>query len=416
MNSADSRPSVVPEPVGSRRHWHAITASYLGWTLDAFDFFIVVFLVDTLADQFGVAKSAIVWTITATLAMRPLGAIFFGMLADRYGRRKPLIANVIFFSLMELLSGFAPNYTVFLILRILFGIGMGGEWGLGASLALESSPPRQRGLISGILQSGYSAGYLLAAITARILLPTLGWRAMFWAGGAPALLALYIRWRVKESQAWKQHKAPGMRAILAAFTAFWKNFLYLVALMALMNMLSHGTQDLYPDFLKTAHGFSNETVSYLAMLYSVAAILGGILFGHWSQRWGRRRCMIAALVLALAVIPLWAFGSSLLALAAGAFVMQVGVQGAWGIIPAHLNELSPDAIRGLVPGSAYQLGILIASPTNTVEYALRDKFGYSWALASFEIAVIILLGIAIALGNEKHGKSFTSSLEGTVPV
>jgi len=300
VNSADSRPSTVPEPVGTRRHWHAITASYLGWTLDAFDFFIVVFLVDTLADQFGVAKSAIVWTITATLAMRPLGAIFFGMLADRYGRRKPLIANVIFFSLMELLSGFAPNYTVFLILRILFGIGMGGEWGLGASLALESSPPRQRGLISGILQSGYSAGYLLAAITARILLPTLGWRAMFWAGGAPALLALYIRWRVKESQAWKQHKAPGMRAILAAFTAFWKNFLYLVALMALMNMLSHGTQDLYPDFLKTAHGFSNETVSYLAMLYSVAAILGGILFGHWSQRCGRRRCMIAALVLALA--------------------------------------------------------------------------------------------------------------------
>jgi SHS family lactate transporter-like MFS transporter len=415
LKSADPPTAGVADGAASRQHWHAITASYLGWTLDAFDFFIVVFLVDTLAHQFGVAKSAIVWTITATLAMRPVGAILFGMLADRYGRRKPLIANVVFFSVMELLSGFAPSYSVFLILRILFGIGMGGEWGLGASLAMESTPPRQRGLISGFLQSGYSAGYLLAAITARIVLPTLGWRAMFWTGGAPALLAFYISWRVKESPAWKEHKAPGMRAILAAFAAFWKNFLYLIVLMALMNMLSHGTQDLYPDFLKTAHGFSSETVSYLAMLYSVAAILGGILFGHLSQRWGRRRCMIAALVLALAVIPLWAFGSSLLALALGAFAMQVGVQGAWGIIPAHLNELSPDAIRGLVPGSAYQLGILIASPTNTVEYALRDKFGYSWALASFETAVILLLGVAIALGNEKHGKSFTSQPTAIVP-
>ena len=415
MNSADPPTAAPSEGARSRQHWHAITASYLGWTLDAFDFFIVVFLVDTLAHQFGVAKSAIVWTITATLAMRPVGAILFGMLADRYGRRKPLIANVVFFSVMELLSGFAPSYTVFLILRILFGIGIGGEWGLGASLAMESTPPRQRGLISGFLQSGYSAGYLLAAITARIVLPTLGWRAMFWAGGAPALLAFYISWRVKESPAWKLHKAPGMRAILAAFAAFWKNFLCLIVLIALMNMLSHGTQDLYPDFLKTAHGFSSETVSYLAMLYSVAAILGGILFGHLSQRRGRRRCMIAALVLALAVIPLWAFGSSLLALALGASAMQVGVQGAWGIIPAHLNELSPDAIRGLVPGSAYQLGILIASPTNTVEYALRDKFGYSWALASFETAVIVLLGVAIALGNEKHGKSFTSQPTAAVP-
>lgn len=393
---------------GSASAWHAITASYLGWTLDAFDFFVVVFLVDTLARQFGVAKSSIVWTITATLAMRPVGALLFGMLSDRFGRRKPLIANIIFFSLMELLSGFAPNYTVFLVLRILFGIGMGGEWGLGASLAMESAPPRKRGLVSGVLQSGYSTGYLLAAVATRLILPHWGWRVMFWAGGAPALLAFYISWRVKETEAWKQHRAPGIKAILVAAGGFWKSFLYLVLLMTLMNALSHGTQDLYPDFLKSAHGFATSTVAYIAMLYNVGAIIGGIFFGHMSERWGRRRSMIAALVVSLCVMPAWAFGHTALALALGAFAMQVGVQGAWGIIPAHLNELSPDALRGLIPGLAYQTGILLASPTNNIEYALRDRLGYSWALAAFELCVIALLTLALLLGREHRGKSFVA--------
>src|SRR2546421_3327118 len=217
----------------NRDQRNTFVACFLGWALDALDFFLVTFVLVPIGHDFGESLPKVAFAITLTLMMRPIGAFIFGWLGDKFGRRIPLMADIIFYSIMELLTAFAPNFTVFLILRILFGIGMGGEWGLGASLALESSPPRQRGLISGILQSGYSAGYLLAAITARILLPTLGWRAMFWAGGAPALLALYIRWRVKESQAWKQHKAPGMRAILAAFTAFWKNFLYLVALMAL---------------------------------------------------------------------------------------------------------------------------------------------------------------------------------------
>jgi SHS family lactate transporter-like MFS transporter len=259
-----------------------------------------------------------------------------------------------------------------------------------------------------VLQSGYSTGYLLAAIATAVVLPSLGWRAMFWAGGAPALLAFYISWRVKESEAWKQHRAPGIRAILTTAGAFWKTFLYMVLLMALMNALSHGTQDLYPDFLKTSRGFSSSTVSHIAMIYNVGAILGGIAFGRMSETWGRRRGMIAALFVALAVIPFWAFGSSLLALAAAAFLMQVGVQGAWGIIPAHLNELSPDAIRGLVPGFSYQLGILLAAPTNTIEYALRNKLGYSWALAAFEIGVIAVLTAAIAFGIEKRGKVFVS--------
>ena len=393
-------------PLSRSDQWHAVTASFLGWTLDAFDFFVLVFLVDTLASQFRVPKSAIVWTLTATLAMRPVGALIFGILADRYGRRKPLMANVVFFSVIELLCGFAPNYTVFLLLRTIYGIGMGGEWGVGASLAMENAPEKWRGVFSGALQSGYSIGYLLAAIAARVVLPYWGWRAMFWVGGAPALLAFYIRFRVRESEAWNQHRAPTTGAIVRAAASHWKLFLYLVLMMTLMMFLSHGTQDLYPDFLKSSHGVAPATVSYIAILYNLGAVLGAIVFGHFSETVGRRYSMIAALVLCVAIIPAWAFGRSLGLLALGAFLMQAGVQGAWGIIPAHLNELSPDALRGLMPGFAYQLGILIAAPTNTFEYALRDKFGYAWALAGFEIVNIALLIIVLMLGSENKGRSF----------
>lgn len=384
---------------------HAIAASFMGWTLDAFDFFVLTFLIGPLSQQFRVPKSAIVLTLTMTLAMRPVGALLFGMLADRYGRRRPLMANVIFFSVVELLCGFAPNYAVFFGLRTIFGIGMGGEWGVGASLAMESVSSRRRGLISGVIQSGYSTGYLLAAIAARLVLPFWGWRAMFWVGGLPALLAFYIRYRVKESRAWEQHRAPTVGSIIGTAFTHWKLFLYLVVMMALMNCLSHGTQDLYPDFL-SSRGIAPATVSYLAMLYNVGAILGGISFGHLSERIGRRWGMLLAIALALAVIPLWAFSAHLAALALGAFLMQVGVQGAWGIIPAHLNELSPDTVRGMLPGFAYQIGILFASPTNTVEYALRDRLGYSWALTAFELTVMVLLAVTVALGSEKRGKSF----------
>jgi SHS family lactate transporter-like MFS transporter len=388
--------------------WHAVAASFLGWTLDAFDFFVLVFLVDTLAVQFKVPKSSIIWTLTATLAMRPLGAVVFGLLADRYGRRKPLMANVIFFSIIELLCGFAPNYTVFLILRTVYGIGMGGEWGVGASLAMESAPGKWRGVLSGVVQSGYSIGYLLAAVAARFVLPFWGWRAMFWVGGAPALLAFYIRYRVRESEAWQQQRAHSTREIVRSAAKHWKLFSYLVLLMTLMMFLSHGTQDLYPDFLKTAHGVAGSTVSYIAIIYNVGAVLGAIIFGHLSENWGRRRSMIGALALSLMAIPAWAFGGSLGVLVIGAFLMQAGVQGAWGIIPAHLTELSPNAVRGLMPGFAYQLGILFAAPTNTFEYGLRDKLGYGWALASFEIVNIVLLITVLALGTEKKGKSFVA--------
>ncbi|HWR14242.1 MAG TPA: MFS transporter [Terriglobales bacterium] len=389
--------------------FHAVTASYLGWTLDAFDFFVVVFLVDILASQFGVSKAAIVATIGATLATRPVGAVVFGILADRYGRRIPLMANVIFFSTIGLLCGFSPNYTFFVVMRTLYGIGMGGEWGVGASLAMENAPPRWRGVLSGIVQSGYSMGYLIAAIAARFVLPNLGWRWMFWVGGIPALLALYIRTKVPESEAWQEHKLPTIGAILKSTMHYWKRFLFLVVLMTFMMFLSHGTQDLYPDFLKSEHHIAPRTVSNIAIFYNFGAIVGAILFGQLSEFVGRRKAMIAALALSLIVIPFWAFGWTPIILAIGAFVMQMGVQGAWGIIPAHLVEMSPDAARGLVPGFAYQLGILFASPTNTIEYALRDHLGYQWALASFEIMTIVSLAIIVWFGHEQKGKQFVTT-------
>jgi SHS family lactate transporter-like MFS transporter len=399
----------MPQDSRSARsdQFHAVAASFLGWTMDAFDYFVVVFLVDTLAAEFGVGRARIVLTLTATLAMRPVGALVFGLLADRYGRRIPLMINVVFFSLVELLCGFSPGFTFFFTMRALYGIGMGGEWGVGASLAMEAAPKRWRGILSGILQSGYSVGYLLAAVVARVVLPTLGWRWMFWLGGVPALLALYIRTRVPESEAWKQHRAPSTGAVLRIALGEWRRLLYLVILMVFMMFLSHGTQDLYPDFLRTEHGIAPATVAYIAMFYNVGAIVGAIVFGELSERLGRRFSMVGALGLTLAMIPLWAFSSSLAMLAIGAFMLQAGVQGAWGVIPVHLNEMSHDATRGLVPGLAYQLGILFAAPTNTIEFALRDRVGYQWAIAGFEIVTILALTVIILLGTERRGRSFT---------
>jgi MFS transporter, SHS family, lactate transporter len=298
-------------------------------------------------------------------------------------------------------------------MRALYGIGMGGEWGVGASLAMETVQRRMRGIVSGVLQSGYSVGYLIAAVAARFVLPTLGWRWMFWLGGVPALLALYIRAKVPESEAWKQHRAPSTGAVLRIVAAEWKRFAYLVLLMSFMMCLSHGTQDLYPDFLRTAHNVAPATIAYIAMLYNVGAIVGSIVFGQMSERFGRRLSMVAALGLALFVIPLWAFSHSLALLSLGAFLMQAGVQGTWGIIPVHLNEMSNDATRGLVPGLAYQLGILFASRVPSAEFALGDRVGYAWALAAFEIVTIVVLIVTISLGSERRGRSFVEAVPHT---
>ena len=379
------------------RQRNALVASYLGWTLDAFDYFILVMVLHQVEEGLPKSPYEISTALFLTLAMRPLGALVFGYLADRYGRRPTLMFNVAFFSVMELLSGFAPTLGWLLVLRALFGFGMGGEWGVGASLVMETVPARTRGILSGILQEGYPVGYLLAAVVYKLVFPWGGWRWMFFVGSVPALLALYIRSSVKESPAWeegrKRRAALGLgttaRAMAAAVRAHWRLFLYLTVMMAAFNAFSHGTQDLYPSkFLEKQRGIDRQTVGNIAIVYNLGALTGGILFGAWSQRLGRRRAIIVAALLALPMIPAWAFCTTPVAIAVAAFFMQFAVQGAWGVVPAHLNELSPAAVRGTFPGLAYQVGNLLAASTPIIQTWLAERngegaHGYASALAGF---------------------------------
>src|SRR6266480_3076789 len=373
----------------SEGHRAALFAGFLGWTLDAFDFFLVVMALTAIAADFHKTDKDIAFAITLTLAFRPVGAFIFGLLADRYGRRLPLIIDLIFFSVVEVLSGLAPNFTTFLILRALFGIGMGGEWGVGASLAMEKVPPRLRGVLSGLLQEGYAAGYLLAAGCYFFVFPHWGWRPMFFIGGLPALLAIYVRLQVKESEVWKKTRHENWGELGRGIASHWKLFLYLVLLMMMMNFVSHGTQDMYPTLLKRQWGFSPQKVAAVTAFSMVGAIAGGVLFGLLSDRFGRRRSMITALACALAVIPLWAFSPSLGLLVAGGFLMQFMVQGAWGVIPAHLTELSPDAVRGFLPGFAYQCGVLLAGSVAYIEALFAQRMSYATAMALTAVTVFV---------------------------
>jgi MFS transporter, SHS family, lactate transporter len=390
----------------SPRWGFAVSSGILGWILDAFDFFVLVFLVDVLANNFHVGKGDIIWTITITLAMRPVGALVLGSLADRYGRRRPLIACVLYFSIITALTPFAPSYFVFVILRGLYGIGMGGYWGIGASLVMESSPKRWRGLFSGIMQAGYSGGYLLAAVALRTIEPAFGWRWMFLCGLILAAVIAVLTLLSPESTSWEKHRLASFGEVIRVLWEHKKDFVYLVLMMTAITCLSHGTQDLYPDFLKTVHKFSNTVVSNLAILYNVGAILGALVIGHYSDRLGRRFAIILALTICALSIPLWAFGSTIVMLAIGSFAMQFGVQGAFGVIPAHLNELSPSSVRSLFPGVVYQLGVLIAAPSVVIEFTLRRHLGYQWALTIFEMCVIFCLFLIFGFGPERKGRDF----------
>ena len=406
-------PQNLPDTDGHRA---ALLAGFLGWTLDAFDFFLVVFSLTAIAEEFHRSDKDIALTITVTLAFRPVGAFIFGLLADRYGRRLPLIIDLIFYSVVEVLSGFAPNYATFLLLRALFGIGMGGEWGVGASLAMEKVPPRLRGVLSGLLQEGYAAGYLLAAICYFFVFPRWGWRPMFFVGGLPALLAIYVRLHVKESEVWKKTRHENWSQLGRGIASHWKLFLYLVLLMMMMNFVSHGTQDMYPTLLKRQWGFSPQKVAAVTAFSMVGAIAGGILFGLLSDRFGRRRSMIAALVGALAVIPVWAFSPSLGLLVAGGFLMQFMVQGAWGVIPAHLTELSPDSVRGFLPGFAYQCGVLLAGSVAYIEALFAQRMSYATAMALTALTVFTGAVIITALGREKRGIQFGGPASASSPT
>jgi MFS transporter, SHS family, lactate transporter len=385
---------------------HVVAATFLGWTLDAFDFFLLVFVLETIARDFGTHIEDVTLAITLTLAMRPIGAYIFGRAADRFGRRPTLMTNVLLYAVLECASGFAPNLTTLLVLRALFGIAMGGEWGVGASLTMESIPPHARGFVSGLLQSGYPAGYFLASIVYGLLFQYIGWRGMFMIGVLPALLVFYIRRTVPESPSFT--KAGPRTSTIEIVKAHWRLGIYAVLLMTAFNFFSHGTQDLYPTFLEVQHKMSPHEVGLIAVIYNIGAIVGGLSFGSMSERFGRRRMIIIAALLSLLVLPLWAFAATAVWLAVGAFLMQVAVQGAWGVIPVHLNELSPDDARGTFPGFVYQLGNLIASANATLQAAIASHYGgdYAFALAIVAGTVAVVIAILTALGTEAKGVVF----------
>jgi MFS transporter, SHS family, lactate transporter len=390
----------------ARDHRSALIASFLGWTLDAFDFFLVVMALTAIGKEFGKPDKDIAISLTLTLAFRPVGAFIFGLLADRYGRRLPLMIDLVFYSVVEVATGFAHNFTTFLVLRALFGIGMGGEWGVGASLAMEKAPAARRGVLSGLLQEGYACGYLFAALAFYLVFPRWGWRPLFFIGGLPALLALYVRVGVKESEVWERTKHASWGSLGRAIVSHWKLFLYLVVLMTMMNFISHGTQDMYPTFLQRDWHFSAQAKSGLTAISMVGAIIGGIVFGHISDRIGRRRAIVTALLLAIIVIPIWAYAPSLSILVAGAFVMQFMVQGAWGVIPAHITELSPDNVRGFLPGFAYQVGVMLASYVTYLEAVFAEHATYATSMALTAVTVFAGGAIAAWFGRERRGMVF----------
>ena len=389
---------------------NAMIAGFLGWTLDAFDYFILTYVLAQVGAEFHKSVPEMALTLTGSLMMRPIGAIAFGLMADRYGRKLPLMLDVIFYSVVEVLSGLAPTYGTFLALRLLYGVAMGGEWGVGASLAMESVPAKWRGLLSGILQEGYALGNLLAAVAFWTIFPRWGWRPMFFVGGLPALLTIFIRAKVKESEAWKSHAVAktNWRQYFRLVVANWKRFVYLVVLITMMNFMSHGTQDLYPTMLQKQHHFNPRDTAIINVISMIGAIVGGILMGLLSDRFGRRRAMIAAALMGLLLVPLWAFSAGMGIMALGAFLMQFMVQGGWGVIPVHLNELSPGPLRGFFPGLAYQLGVLFASGASTFEALMTRSFTYAQAMGLVAALAFAIGMIVIAAGPEAHRVPFTS--------
>jgi MFS transporter, SHS family, lactate transporter len=390
---------------------NAFISALLGWTMDAFDYFIVVLVYGDIAKDFGVSLTKMAFLTTVTLLMRPVGALLFGIWADRAGRRIPLIVDVSFYSLVGFACAFAPNYAVLLVLRLLYGIGMGGEWGLGAALAMEKIPTERRGFFSGVLQQGYSVGYLLAAVAYIVVrqidvgIPS--WRILFGFSILPALVALYVRQRVGESEAWQRTQERVRLTQVKARTVFThptvlRRFGYLILLMTAFNWMSHGTQDVYPQFLRSGLGFSADAALGIAVIYNIGAIIGGITMGGVSQRFGRRRTIVFCALLGLPIVPLFVLSTEAGWLALGSFLMQFIVQGAWGVIPAHLTELSPDEIRGFYPGVTYQLGNLLAAFNLPIQQALAASHGYPFALAVTIVPVLIAVAVLAALGTERR--------------
>jgi MFS transporter, SHS family, lactate transporter len=393
---------------------NTFVACFLGWSLDAFDFFILTFCVSAIATQFHAKISEVLEAVFVTLLFRPVGAFLFGLMADRYGRRPTLMIDIIAYSIFELSSAFAPSLKWFLITRALFGIAMGGEWGVGAALAFETLPTEGRGFFSGILQEGYSAGYLMAALVYGTIFRFVGWRGMFVIGALPAFLVIYIRTKVDESPAWQQDQEARKvkKPIGKEIGTYLGTFAFMVLLMFAFNSFSHGSQDLYPTFLQKDHKFSPQIVGMIAVIANIGALLGGILFGTWSEKIGRRKAIVIAALLSIPLIPLWAHSHTVPMLALGGFLMQFMVQGAWGVIPAHLNELSPPSVRGTFPGFAYQLGNLLSSRNGVLQGKIAEqRYGGLFApvLAWTLLLVASLVAIVTWSGIERRGADMTKT-------
>jgi SHS family lactate transporter-like MFS transporter len=387
----------------------AFIASFLGWSLDAFDYFLLTFIIKDIAGEFQAKVSDVSYALLLTLAARPFGAFVFGRLADRFGRKPVLMFDVALYSVLAAASAFSPNLITLLVLRCLFGFAMGGEWGIGASLVLESIPAKRRGVISGILQEGYPVGFFLAAL-ANLALPSIGWRGLLMLSIVPALLILYIRRHVPESPAWEAEKAAGThrKPFLSVMKGHWPMALYAVLMMTPFNFFSHGSQDLYATFLRVQHKFDAGTVTAITLVLNVGAFCGGLIFGTLSQKIGRRKAIVLAALLAIPIIPLWAFATTPILLGLGAFLIQIAVQGAWGVVPAHLNELSPPEARGAFPGFVYQIGNLIAATNANIQASIAEKNGdnYALALASTIAVVAVALSVVVWFGPDKTGREF----------
>ena len=419
MSDARTGAGAVVRPLSIREQARGLTkdqrnaflAAWLGWAMDAFDYFLLIFVLTEVAKDLHTSLSTMAWLTFATLAARPLGAYLFGIWADKRGRKMPLMVDVLFYSAVEFATGFSFSITMLFVLRTLYGIGMGGEWGLGASLALEKIPAEKRGFWSGVLQQGYPIGYLFAAIAYYAITPFFGWRGLFIFGAVPALVALWVRWRVGESEVWERTNERVRLTSTRARDVFFnptilRRFVYLVLLMAAFNFMSHGTQDIYPTFLKAGRGFSPDMAVLVAIVYNIGAIIGGALMGGLSERFGRRRTIIVSALLGLPIVPLFAYSHALGLIMLGTFLMQLFVQGAWGVIPAHLTEMSPDEIRGFYPGVTYQLGNLIAAANLPLQQSLAKSHGYPFALAVVVVPVLLLVATLTALGKENRGAVF----------
>lgn len=437
----DARPLLTVLATITWVQWAQFITGWLAWTCDAIDFFSVSLSVVRLQEQFGKSTHTITTSITLTLLFRSLGALIFGVASDRFGRKWPLVINLVLVGVLELAAGFVNTFPQFLALRSLFGIGMGGVWGLAASTALENLPVEARGIASGFLQQGYAMGYLLAACINLKLVPAVedGWRALFWAASGITFFVAIIRAIVPESavflKAKEEERKRGdtrttsekskifVKELGAMLKQHWLLCIYAVLLMSGFNFLSHGSQDLYPTYLQTSKNFTPHDATIATIIGNCGAITGGVIAGMVSQHIGRRLTIVIFVCLVAAFIPLWILPTSFGALSAGAFCLQIGVQGAWGVIPIQLAEMSPPAFRATFPGVAYQIGNMISAASAQIEATGGDnlkttiiKNGEPTVVPDYAKVQGIFIGCVAAfvifitiIGPENHGSHFEKS-------